>query len=101
MQEKYKSLEQSLAEKEFLKQQLKLENDSLMEAKHLIWDQLIYEFKKLKYYSVEVEYERELANLAIFQQSMGDRPLKACHAIFYLISRTKPQLPFVGIQDRV
>lgn len=79
--------------------------DSLMEAKHLIWDQLISKLKKLKDYLVEVEDERELANVVLasvdsFQQSMGDKPLKAYRVIRYLNLRTKAQLTFAGIQDR-
>ena len=54
---------------------------------------------------MEVEDERELANVVLanvssFQQSMGDKPLKAYHAISYLNSRTKAQLTFAGIHDR-
>ena len=105
MQEKDKSLEQSISKTESLKQQLKLVNDSLMEGKQLIRGQLIFELKKLKDYFVQVEDERELANVVLynvasFQRSMGDKPLKSYHASSYLNLRTKAQLMFAGIHDR-
>lgn len=59
LKEKDKALEQIQDEKEYLKHQLKLVEDSWMEEKHFIWDQLISELKKLKDYLEDVEDERE------------------------------------------
>ena len=94
LQEKDKALEQSSAENESLRRQLEATKNSLIEAKHLIWDHLIREVKKLKYYLVELEDERELAttylaNVSTNQESLGDKPLQALNAINYLDTRTK------------
>lgn len=93
IQEKDKALEESFAEQESLKQQLKSTNDSLMDAKNIIYDHLSIELKKLIDYLVEVEDERDLvtclANVSIIQENIGDKSLKAFNAINYLNSRSK------------
>lgn len=105
LQEKGKSLEQSSAENEFLRRQLETAKDSLIEEKHLIWDHLIRQIKKVRDYLVELEDERELdtpclANVSTIQESLGDNPLQALNAINYLNTRTKTQLTFAGIHDK-
>ena len=77
-----------------MKQQLKSTKDNLIDAKHIIWDHLSIELKKLRDYLVEVEDEGELAttclaNVSIIQENMGDMPLNDFNAINYLISRSK------------
>ena len=89
-----------------MRRQLQDTKNSLIEAKHLIWDHLIREVKKLKDYLVELEDERELAttylaNVTTIQESLGDKPLQALNAINYLDTRAKSQLSFVGIHDRL
>lgn len=106
LQEKDKFLEKSLPENESLRRQLEATKNRLVEAKHLIWDNLIREVKKLKYYLVELEDERELdttclVNVTTIQESLGDKPLQALNAINYLDRRTQAQLTFAGIQDRL
>ena len=87
-----------------LTQQFRLAKYVLVEAKQVIWDSLFREIKKLKEHFVQVEEERQLAtsclaNLQVFHESLGDKPLQAHNAINYLNSRTKTQLQFEGIQD--
>ena len=94
IQEKDKELEESLAKQESLKQQLKYAKYNLVDAKHIIWDHLSIELKKLRDCLIEVEDERELAttslaNVSIIQKNMGDKPLKDFNAINYLNSRSK------------
>ena len=60
IQERNKALEESLTKQESLKQQLKAVKDSLIDVKHIIWDHLEVQLKKLRDYLVEVEDEREL-----------------------------------------
>ena len=84
---------------------MKSENDTLINAKHISWDHLSIELKKLRDYLIEVEDERELAticlaNVSSIQEYMGDKPLKDFNAIDYLNSRSKEQLIFAGIHDR-
>ena len=50
IQEREKALEENLDEQESLKQQLKSEKGTLIDAKHIIWDHLSIELKKLRYY---------------------------------------------------
>ena len=105
IQEKYKALKQSSTENVFLRQQLEIAKDSLIEAKQMIWDHLIKDIKKVIQYLVELEYERELAttclaNVSTIQESFGDKPLQALNASNYLNTRTKEHLSFEGIQDR-
>ena len=74
--------------------------------KHIIWDHLSIALKKVRNFLVEVEDERELANtcltnVSIIQENMGEKSLKDFTAINYLNSRSKAQLIFVGIQDKV
>ena len=81
---------------------MKSVKDSLIDAKHIIWDHLIVQLKKLMDYLVEVEDERELAttcltNVSIIQENMRDKPLKYFNSINYLNSRTKAQLLFAGM----
>ena len=59
--DKGKLFSDSLAEKETLKRQLDLVKESLIDAKHIIWDHIIKEVKKLKHYSIMIEDERALA----------------------------------------
>ena len=42
-----------------------------------------------------------LANLSTLQENMGDKPFQAQNAINFLNSRTKTQLHFAGIKDKV
>ena len=77
----------------------------MIDAKHIIWDHLSIELKKLRDYLVEVEDERELATtclakFSIIQKNMGDKSLKDFNAISCLNSRSKAHFIFVGIQDR-
>ena len=102
LQEKDKALEQRSVENEFLRRQLETTKDSLIEEKHIIWDHLIKEIKKVRDYSAELEDERELAttylaNVSTIQESLGDKPLQDLNAINYLNTRTKAQLTFAGI----
>ena len=106
LQEKDKVLEQSSVKNESLRTQPKATKNSLIEAKHLIWDHLIREVKKLKDYLIELEDERELdtiylANVSTIQDILGYKPLQALNAINYLDTRAKSQLSFVGIHDRL
>lgn len=100
---KDKVLEQSLAENESLRRQLEATKNNLIEAKHLIWDHLIREVKKLKDYLVELEDKRELSttyldNVSTIQEILGDKPLQALNVINCLDTRTKTQFTFVGIK---
>ena len=92
--EKDKLLQESLANQESLTQQLRSANNSLIDAKYIIWDHLLKEIKKLKDYFIQVEDERQLAtscldNLLTLQENLGDKPLQAQNAINFLNSRTK------------
>ena len=89
-----------------LTQQVKMAKDVLAEAKQVIWDSMFREIKKIKEHFVQVEDERQLensylANLEVLHDSLGDKPLQAQNAINYLNFRTKTQLQFEGIQDRM
>ena len=59
--DKDKLLSGSLSEKENLKRQLDSLKGSLIDAKHIIWDHIIKEIKKLKDYLTMIEDERALA----------------------------------------
>ena len=54
-------LSYSLAKKESLKRQLDSLKGSLIHAKHIIWDHIIKEIKKLKDYLIMIEDEKEFA----------------------------------------
>ena len=103
--DKDKLLSDSLAEKENLKKKLDSVKESLIDAKHIIWDHIVKEIKKLKDYLIMIEDERALttsflANVTTVQEGMGDKYLQVHNAINYLNSKSKTQLHFVGIQDR-
>ena len=96
--DKEKLLQESLANKESLTQQL-------IDTKHIIWDHLLKEIKRLKDYFFQVEDERKLTtscldSMKTIQENLGDKPLQAQNAINYLNSRSKTQLQFVGVEDR-
>ena len=79
--------------------------ESIIDAKHIIWDHIVKESKKLKDYLIMIEDERALttsflANVITIQEGMGDKYLQVHNAINYLNSNSKTQLHFVGIQDR-
>lgn len=87
--DKYKLLSHNLAEKETLKEQLESVKESLIDAKHFIWDHIVKEIKKLKDYLIMIEDERALeasylANVVTIQEGMGDKPLQGHNAINYL-----------------
>ena len=82
-------LNDSLANQESRKQQLESMKDSLSDAKHIIWDHLAKEIKRLKDYLMQVEDEKQLeisclANVLTVQESNGDKPFQAQNSINYL-----------------
>lgn len=98
-------LHESLINQEALTQQLRSANNNLIDAKHIIWDHLFKEVKRLKDYFVWVEDERKLAtscldNLQTLQENLSDKPFQAQNAINVLNSITKTQLQFTLIEDR-
>ena len=67
-------------------QQLRSTNNNLIDTRHIIWDHFLKEVKRLKYYFVKVQDERQLAtscldNLQTLQENMGDKPFQAQNAI--------------------
>ena len=77
--DKDKLLQENLANQESLTQQLRLVNNSLIDAKHIVWDHLLNEVKRLNDDFVQVEDERQLAtsyldNLQTLQENLGDEP---------------------------
>ena len=58
--EKDNLLKESLETHEMLTQQVRPAKDVLTEAKHVIWDSLFREIKKIKEHFVQVEYEIQL-----------------------------------------
>ena len=103
--DKDKLLQEILSSQESLTQQLRSSNNSLIDAKHIIWDHLFKELKRLKDYFFQVEDERQLAtscldNLQTLQENLGDKPFQAQNVINFLNFRTKTQLQFTGVEDR-
>ena len=85
-------------------QQLRSTNNNLIDTRHIIWDHLLKEVKRLKYYFVQVEDERNLAtscldNMQTILENLGDKPLQAQNVINYLNSRSNTQLKFAGVED--
>ena len=71
----------SLDEKENFEKQLDSVKESLIDAKHIIWDHIVKEIKKLKDYLIMIEDERALAtsclaNVVTVQEGMGDKLFK-------------------------
>ena len=60
--EKDKLLKESLDNQELLTRQLKSAKDNLIDAKYIIWDQLLKEVKKLKDYFIHIEDEKQLTS---------------------------------------
>ena len=59
--EKDRLLQEKFANQKSLTQQLRSTNNSLVDAKHIIWDHLLKESKMLKDYFIQVEDEKQLA----------------------------------------
>ena len=104
--DKDKLLAESSGNKENLKRQVDAIRQALMDAKCLLWDHITKEIKKLKDHFIMPQDEKTLvttclSNVALVQESMGDKPVQAQRAINFLNSQSKTQLQFAGIQDRV
>lgn len=64
--DKEKLLRESLANQESLTQQLRSASNSLIDTRHIIWDHLLKEVKRLKDYFVQVEDERKLETSCLY-----------------------------------
>ena len=90
--DKDKLLAESFADKENLKRQVEVVRQSLKDAKSLLWDNITKEVKKLKDHLIMLQDERTLvitclSNVALFQESMGDKPIQGQKAINFLNSQ--------------
>ena len=101
--DKDKLLVESSADKEKLERQVDAVRQALMDGKSLLWDNITKEIKKSKYHLVMLQDEMTLvttclSNVALVQESMGDKTIQAQRAINFLNSQ-QTQLQFAGIQD--
>ena len=104
--DKDKLLVEISTHKENLKRHVDPVRQDLMDAKCLLWDHITKEIKKIKDHLVMLQDENTLvttclSNVALVQESMGDKPIQAQRAINFLNSQSKTQVQFASIQDRV
>ena len=103
--DKDKLLAESLTNTNNLQRQVKPIRHALKDTKFLLWDNIMKEVKKLKDHLIMLQDERYLlircsSNVALVQESMGDKPIQAQKSIDFLNSQSKTQLEFARIQDK-
>ena len=94
--DKTKLLTKSSTENENLRIQIEASRHALKDTMFLLWDYMLKEVNKLKDHLIMLEDERSLvttclSNVAIVQESMGDKPIQAQKAINFLNSQSKTQ----------
>ena len=85
-------MDESSANKENLQRQVEAVRQALKDAKFLLLDNITKEVKKLKDHLIMLQDERSLvitclSNVALVQESMGDKPIQAQKAINFLNSQ--------------
>ena len=100
--DKDKLLVESSTEKENLQRQGEASRQALKDINFLLWDNIIKEVKKMKDHLIMLQDERSLmitclSNVALVQESMGDKPIQAQNTINFLNSQPKTRLQFTGI----